>query len=203
MYFSPGALVRRKASRKGEKSDFHELVHGPENIARDAAQRAPGRASKQRHDEGEAQEVKRSIESGQSEGDDKGQAGRDEQLTIGDVLEEGLAESALLAGVGAFVRGERHGVAGQGRHEEKGRPTRLQDEGVESGNLEEESEEERQGSESPGAAILHDLEAPLPRVSSPDAVDEVRDLAGFTNQRVAEASRSVTLVVAGLPLRLK
>ena len=32
---------------------------------------------------------------------------------------------------------------------------------------------------------------------------EFRDLAGFTNQRVAEASRSVTLVVAGLPLRLK
>lgn len=30
-----------------------------------------------------------------------------------------------------------------------------------------------------------------------------RDLAGFANQRVAEASQSVTLVVAGLPLKLK
>jgi adenosylcobinamide kinase/adenosylcobinamide-phosphate guanylyltransferase len=30
-----------------------------------------------------------------------------------------------------------------------------------------------------------------------------RDLAGITNQRVAAACRAVTLVVAGLPLRLK
>jgi adenosylcobinamide kinase / adenosylcobinamide-phosphate guanylyltransferase len=32
---------------------------------------------------------------------------------------------------------------------------------------------------------------------------QFRDLAGFANQRVAAACRAVTLVVAGLPLRLK